>query len=247
MQVDICAVLSVVLIVILVVLIVCEIVNEYCNTRLLHPKVKHIHKSKYFNNIILSIGMTRCMTLFWPNPNSKINTHTDILLYTVNPIDGTFAWLLMYEDHYKNRAFDDTDTHKYNMYTMITKVHPDIRLKFKLHGYTYSATEMQPTNTKWTVHDVYDVYQELLALPYHRLKFNCHHVVNILLNTVVSNRPQPRLNAFEFDNLTEYKPLLYVYNYVKEKFGMDVVDTIHELRDKVKQHVPTIRLRSDVM
>ena len=236
---DIFQTLTIILIIILIVIIICEIINRRCDENLWH--VKYLFKKpKYTNYIIDSIGITRSITHFWPNPKSDLNSHTDIITYCHNPKTNKFHYILIYTSNYKHLPLDETvddENIKYNMFSNVKIVKPNQNMKFIMDGYKYRITEIYNLkNKKWTVGEVYDLYTQLLQIPYHRLKFNCHHVANLVLDIVVDENRKHKLNSYEFNNFENYKPLLYIYNYFKEQLGFKVVDkfNLKKLRELLK-------------
>ena len=232
---------------ILIILIICEIITRQFDSHLLHPKIKHFSRPKFYDYQVIAIGLTRSITYFFPNPKSDINSHTDIILYTIDR-NHEFKYILIYEDHYSSKSLSESisSNEKYNFYTDLKIVKPNKYFKFKRNNFTYRITEMNILNDvenenskfkkRWTVGEVYDLYKEILRLPYHRLKFNCHHATNLVLNIVLNKPKKHFLNMFEFDNNEDFKVLLYVYNYLKEKFGFKVVDlNILKFKNKLKQ------------
>ena len=246
---DIIQSITIILIIILIIIIICEIINRRCDEKLWNVKYL-FKKSKYKNYIIDSIGITRSITHFWPNPKSDLNSHTDIITYCHNPKNNRFYYILIYSSNYRDMPYNESINNKnikYNAFTDIAKVKPNKHFKFKLNKYTYRITEMYNIsennlnkNINWTIDDIYNLFIELLQIPYHRLKFNCHHVANFVLDIVLNNNLKNRkhkLNKFEFDNSENYKPILYIYNYFKEQLGFKVVDRINlkKLRELFKK------------
>ena len=231
---DIILILTIILIIILIIIIITEIVNRKFDEHVWNLRYL-IKKPKYEDYIIDSIGIVRSITHFWPNPKSDINSHTDIITYCHNPKNNKFYYILIYSFNYKKMRLADSINNsdiKYHAFTNIVKVNPNPKtFKFRLHNYTYRITEMHNLNSYcseskiiWRIGDVYKLFTQILQLPYHRLKFNCHHVVNFVLDIVSNGKLKCKLNKFEFNNFENYKPFLYVYNYLKEQLGFKVVD-----------------------
>jgi len=236
---DIFQIITFILILILIIIIICEIINRKCDENIIN--VRYLFKKpKYTNYIIDSIGITRSITHFWPNPKSDLDSHTDIIAYCHNPKNNKFYYILIYSTNYKNLPMEELEKQgnvKYHMITNIKIVEPNKYYKFILDNYKYRITELYNLNNeKWTIGEVYDLYTQILQIPYHKLKFNCHHVVNFVLDVVVDDKNRNKLNRFEFDNSENYKPLLYIYNYLKEKMGFKVVDkfNLKKLKEVLK-------------
>jgi len=229
---DIVQLLTIFLIIILIVMIICEFVNRHCDETLWNIRYQ-FRPVKYGDYIVDAIGLTRSITYFWSSRTSNLNSHTDIILYSHNPNSKNpkFHYILIYTSHIGSKPLAETinDVNvKYHEYSDIVKVIPTDRFNFKLNGYKYRITEMHIPEKTWTVSEIYDIFKQLCQIPYHRLKFNCHHVCNLLLDVVLDTHVH-KLNKYEFDNSENYKPLLYIYNYIKERLGHKVVDT-----DKLK-------------
>ena len=212
---------------ILIILIICEILTRVFDNNLIYSKISHIGKPELFKDYkILSIGITRSLTYFLPNPKSDIDTHTDLILYCLNQKNNKFYYVLMYEDRIINEPSEQIENSN-KVFTDIKIVKPNKYLKFKSNKFTYRITEMYDCKNKnWTISEIYELYKELLSLPYHRLKFNCHHLTNMILNIILDKRRKYILNMFEFDNTEDFKLLKYIYGYIKEKFGISSVDVL---------------------
>ena len=213
------------LIIILILIIICEILNRKFNETW---NVKYyFNKPKYENYIIDLIGITRSIATFWPNPTSNLISHTDIILYCHNPKTFKFKFILLYSTNYKHLPIYETINNKnikYNMITNLKAVNPNHKYHFKLNNYTYRITNFYHPNNNWTVGEIYDIYKNVLHFPYHRLYFNCHHVVNFILDITTNKK---RKYFFEFDNSEKFKPILYLYTYLKEKCGFNVMNKLN--------------------
>jgi hypothetical protein len=218
--------------IILIIIIICEIINRKCDENIWNVRY-YFERPKYKNYIIDSIGITRSITHFWPNPKSDLNAHTDIITYCHNPKNNKFCYVILYTSNYLDLPLAriiDTDNIKYTNYLATSKVKPDKYLKFMLNNYKYRITEMynlEESNKEWKIKDVYEILEQLLQIPYHRLKFNCHHVVNLVLEITLGKNRKHVLNSYEFNNYENYKPILYLYNYMKEQLGFKVVDKLN--------------------
>jgi len=215
-------VFAIFLLIILILIIICEIINRKYNNSW-NVKYKFC-EPKYENYIIDLIGIVRSCTTFLPNPKSDLNSHTDIILYCHHPETLEFKFILMYTMNYKHLPLYETinnENIKYNMFTDLKIVQPNYKYHFKLNNYKYRVTNLYPVSKNWNVGEAYEIYKEILQIPYHRLKFNCHHVVNFVID-IISERK--RKYFFELDNSQEFKPILYLYNYLKEKCGYNVMN-----------------------
>jgi hypothetical protein len=219
---DIFLLITFILLIILILIIICEILNRKFNESW-NVKYK-FNPNQYSNYIVDLIGITRSNTTFAPNTNSNLITHTDIILYCHHPETLEFNFILMYSTNYHHLPIYETienDSIKYNMITNVRLIHPNHKYRFKIDKYKYRITNLYPVNMNWNVGDIYEIYKQILQLPYHRLQFNCHHVVNFIID-ITTNRKAKYF--FELDNSSKFKPLWYLCNYLKEQCGYNIMN-----------------------
>jgi len=231
---DIFLIPLIILIIVAIILIIVQIVNNYCDNTLIKIGIDDRNDGKYSNLKIDKIGITRSVTFFFPDPTSSIYAHTDIIMKCYDPKSDKYKFIVMYEGSDDPRAAKNING-SHDVYINLKSVKLDKKFNFKLDCYNYRVTNMFNTNGNWTVGEVYELYKEVLTIPYHKIKFNCHHLVNLIIEIVIGKHRDHKINGFEFDNTDKFKPLKYVCGYLKEKIGLKAVDkmSIDELKKMI--------------
>lgn len=218
------------LIIIIIIIILSLLISNFCDRNLLHIKIKFIPADDLGKYKVDAIGIARSMTRFLSSDTNNINCHMDIIMYAHDSETFKHEFIILCQDWY-NKSINPDDpidpndlNHPYKQYVKAIIVEPNDKLQFKINGYKYRITEFHKLSKEnWIINDVYDVLQDLLKLPYHRLKFNCHHVAQLIIDIVTDTKHKINLKHFEFIH-NNIEPLTYVYVYLKDVFGCQVIE-----------------------